>query len=241
MGEQARWARLVEGVVIVLSILLAFIVDAWWDGRQERALEQQYIIRLVSEVDGHSESASGLATFQERIRDDALLTYDLLASGELESVDAFEALKRAYDATRTLTPDFTVDVYRELLATGNLRLFEDQAVRSRVTSYYESLDAPPQFEMASLEYRDLVRGIIPPRTKLVIRACRGAASTAVCDWQISESEARSILRRLAAAPGVLEGASHVVEQWDRGASYLGGVASLAAEVSEFLSRSMAEH
>lgn len=124
MSEQARWTRLIgEGVVIVLSILLAFMVDAWWDGRQDRALEQQYIVRLVSEIDGHSD----------------------------------------------------------------------------------------------------------------------AASPEVCDWEISEIEARSILGRLAAAPGVLEGASHVVEQWDRGANYLKDVASRSAEVSEFLSRSMAEH
>ncbi len=38
--RQIPWLRVfVEGVVIVGSILLAFGLQAWWDGRQERALE----------------------------------------------------------------------------------------------------------------------------------------------------------------------------------------------------------
>ena len=44
MKPQMPWARLAaEGVVIVVSILLAFSVDAWWDGvtERERVREQQ--------------------------------------------------------------------------------------------------------------------------------------------------------------------------------------------------------
>ncbi len=37
MTRQIRWLRvLVEGVVIVGSILLAFGIQAWWDGRQKQ-------------------------------------------------------------------------------------------------------------------------------------------------------------------------------------------------------------
>ncbi len=45
------WPRiLVEGVVIVGSILLAFGIDAWWDGVQERALELEYAERLRADL-----------------------------------------------------------------------------------------------------------------------------------------------------------------------------------------------
>jgi len=37
LKPQIPWLGVfVEGVVIVGSILLAFGIDAWWDGRQER-------------------------------------------------------------------------------------------------------------------------------------------------------------------------------------------------------------
>ncbi len=41
MSRQVPWLRvLVEGVVIVGSILLAFGIDAWWKGREERRAER---------------------------------------------------------------------------------------------------------------------------------------------------------------------------------------------------------
>ena len=47
------WSRLVaEGAVIVVSILLAFAVDAWWDSRQERAREDAYLRELVVDLEG---------------------------------------------------------------------------------------------------------------------------------------------------------------------------------------------
>ena len=38
-----------EGVVIVGSILLAFGIEAWWDGMQERAEEQVVLLALQEE------------------------------------------------------------------------------------------------------------------------------------------------------------------------------------------------
>lgn len=44
------WARVViEGLVIVVSILLAFGIDAWWDELQERERERTYLVALRSE------------------------------------------------------------------------------------------------------------------------------------------------------------------------------------------------
>ena len=49
------WLRVfVEGVVIVGSILLAFGIDAWWEGRQERAEEQQLLTNLQQELRGRA-------------------------------------------------------------------------------------------------------------------------------------------------------------------------------------------
>jgi hypothetical protein len=48
--KQIPWLRVVvEGAVIVISILLAFAVDATWDARQARALERDALQRLDAE------------------------------------------------------------------------------------------------------------------------------------------------------------------------------------------------
>ena len=50
MSEQIPWRRVfVEGVVIVGSILLAFGIQAWWDGLQEREEEREVLIGLEAE------------------------------------------------------------------------------------------------------------------------------------------------------------------------------------------------
>ncbi len=47
MKPQIPWLRVfVEGVVIVGSILLAFGIDAWWDGVQEREEERELLVGL---------------------------------------------------------------------------------------------------------------------------------------------------------------------------------------------------
>jgi hypothetical protein len=51
LNRQVPWLRVfVEGVVIVASILMAFGVQAWWDGRQERVLRTQYLTALTQEL-----------------------------------------------------------------------------------------------------------------------------------------------------------------------------------------------
>ena len=48
--RQMQWPRfLLEGVVIVGSILLAFGIEAWWAERQERAEEQRLLQNLHEE------------------------------------------------------------------------------------------------------------------------------------------------------------------------------------------------
>lgn len=48
--QEIPWKRIsAEGFAIVVSILLAFGIDAWWDERRERAEEQVLLTRLAAE------------------------------------------------------------------------------------------------------------------------------------------------------------------------------------------------
>jgi hypothetical protein len=52
LKAQIPWLRVfVEGVVIVGSILLAFGIEAWWDGRIERERELRYVAALQGEFE----------------------------------------------------------------------------------------------------------------------------------------------------------------------------------------------
>ena len=55
LSERNTGRLFVEVAVIVLSILLAFAIDAWWDERQERIEEADILLGLQSEFAGNRE------------------------------------------------------------------------------------------------------------------------------------------------------------------------------------------
>jgi len=51
-----EWERLlVEGLVIVASILLAFAIDAWWENRLEQQAEKHQLLSILAELDTNAE------------------------------------------------------------------------------------------------------------------------------------------------------------------------------------------
>ncbi len=46
---------IVEGTVIVFSILLAFAIDAWWDRQQEEDAQSERLVRVAAELRSNSE------------------------------------------------------------------------------------------------------------------------------------------------------------------------------------------
>ena len=53
--QKIPWKRLTtEGAVIVVSILLAFAIDAWWEERQERRAQLQSLARVAAEIEANT-------------------------------------------------------------------------------------------------------------------------------------------------------------------------------------------
>jgi len=55
-SKPIEWNRLlIEGVVIVASILMAFAIDAWWDDRQSRQAEINQLHSIAAELESNAE------------------------------------------------------------------------------------------------------------------------------------------------------------------------------------------
>lgn len=66
MRETIRWKRvLIEGVVIVGSILLAFGIDAWWDERQLRLELLENLSSVREEIEGNLDALAVEVLFHE--------------------------------------------------------------------------------------------------------------------------------------------------------------------------------
>ena len=58
--QQIAWKRLfAEGAAILISILLAFAIDAWWEERKEQREARQSLSALRDEFLAHREQLAG--------------------------------------------------------------------------------------------------------------------------------------------------------------------------------------
>ncbi|MDX1388127.1 MAG: hypothetical protein R3344_03005 [Acidobacteriota bacterium] len=138
----ARTGRfVVEAIVIVSSILLAFGIDAWWDDRKERVEEAEILAGLEREFTGYRDALErGLAQHAEML--DAM-------SAVLVSIDEGDWVSsewRMDDAIgRLLSPptsNLGNGVRDALVQGGRLELLSDPVLRERLAQwpgYYEEL------------------------------------------------------------------------------------------------------
>lgn len=105
-SKPIEWNRLlVEGIVIVASILLAFAIDAWWDDRQERQAERRQLLSIAAELESNG------ARLQEKL--------DLLSVAEAA---ARELLLWMGPEPRAVQPQELTDMFAQMYAIGAFAL-----------------------------------------------------------------------------------------------------------------------
>lgn len=79
-NDNIQWRRIsAEGVAIVISILLAFSIEAWWSNYQDRAEEQVTLLGLKSEFEQNLEFIETDLAYRRTVIDSILRIFN--ASG----------------------------------------------------------------------------------------------------------------------------------------------------------------
>ncbi len=159
MTRSVPWPRiLIEGVVIVGSILLAFGIEAAWEERQQREEERAILAEL------HSTLGEDLAALIEDFETMSAVHSSLPAiaerfeSGDLRSTDR-DNPQRIRGLGRFTGVRFRFGPFETLKARG-LDLISNQSLRIGLTSLYED-QLPRLVSTADLD-RQLVRDRILP-------------------------------------------------------------------------------
>lgn len=151
--SQIPWLRVIaEGVVVVVSILLAFGIDAWWEDRQDRAFEREALRRLQVEF---SENLDRIDTSSfNKVSANASSLYELVESlpPEAESVSISNTLLAAVLATGTF--DRVTPVLDSLIRSGRFEIIRDPRILEAVATYERWLAQLAQLEAASGVFSD---------------------------------------------------------------------------------------
>jgi hypothetical protein len=180
--DRARITRLVaEGLAIVLSILLAFAIDAWWDASQEQRRVDGVLITLEA---GLAESISQLDERISVISRDAELVRRFMSSSPAGAVSI------PFDSTRFIllgmwrphTADNNLTFVEAAIGDEGLRALDDPELAAAVASWHVEVTELRELasQLASLEVEILTAlGRHPEVAQMLLRAGEGDGVNAV--------------------------------------------------------------
>ena len=124
-----------EFVIIVFGVLVALAVDQWWEDRQDKATERQYLARLQADLQADMEELdrfAGIFEIKARmvkdLRDQTVET--------LLSRDPSLLMRDLVFSSYSRLPALRSTTFDELLSTGRLALIGDVALRAELSRYY---------------------------------------------------------------------------------------------------------
>ena len=136
--QPVDWSRLViEGLVIVVSILMAFAIDAWWEERRELHEEVLNLTLVAAEISANSERIDNkLQTIHHTI--EATSTFISWMGPRPANVDAETVVKqwdKLFGVGFFALQRSATEAY---MATGQLEAAETAEVRRAIADWYSS-------------------------------------------------------------------------------------------------------
>ena len=146
MGNVSLARAAVEAFVIVGSISLAFGIDAWWDNRSQRRLENDYLQALHIELrNAQNEIGDDLAG-QEELQSRLV---QFLAQGHVPPDSLRQVIGRASFVNNIAPP---TAVLNDLISSGRLLLIRSANVREGLMRYQQMLEKIEVNERAHHEF-----------------------------------------------------------------------------------------
>ena len=144
LGRNSVAKLFAEMLLIVVGVLLAFQVDRWYEGQQEKAQVRDYLVRLINDVEDDLEILGmQKVLFSQRLEYTEFLAETLSNKTLVESEPRkfLVALHRAGWRTNFFANNYT---FEELQSTGDLALLP-MNIRKDLYNYHHLNEHRNQF------------------------------------------------------------------------------------------------
>jgi hypothetical protein len=160
LSQSIPWPRIfAEGAIIVVSILLAFWVDAWWEDRKDRA-EEERIVGLI-----HAEAVANRQLFAEHrqlhqgIVDAGLRLLERTGpNAEVEDHEIDELIGDLATFIDWWTVEPSVGAVASILQSGQISLIESGELRVELAAWESLVEDVRGNEAVVLRFSDGVLG-----------------------------------------------------------------------------------
>lgn len=152
--EQNWFAVGMDFFIVVLGVFMGLQAQSWSERQGERSAEQRYLVELTDDLEralqeidetianANLRSAAGAFVFDDGAAPTAVATFQQMQRNFLgeDAVDATpeDYLPLIFSVARIV--DKHGDAYSELVATGNIGVFEDRSIVRELSTYYSRYD-----------------------------------------------------------------------------------------------------
>ena len=153
-----QWKHIsVEGAAIVVSILLAFAIQAWWDEYQDRAEEQGILLGLKSEFEHNLGLIEIEFSYRNAVVGSILKIFNASAARTSLEPEVLDEL--IGDVTWWQNIAYSRGAIDGLVQSGGLSLIENEDLRRVLASMPSRYDATTR---AELNDRDTTANVVIP-------------------------------------------------------------------------------
>jgi hypothetical protein len=143
-GERAWRPRLrwfaAEYLIVVLGVLTAVSLNAWWQGRQDAAAERNYLALISRDLSHMIVNLQELGALEDRQVQSGLRVYRIL-SAPVPAEDQRDLASNQLSQLMTRRTMHTTDAtFQDLLSTGGLRLLQNRELRDQLVGFYEEAE-----------------------------------------------------------------------------------------------------
>lgn len=243
----------VELLIVVVGVLIALAADDWRQSRQDRALEVQYIQRLVGDLRLDSVSLENLLVESQARVEYAEAIVTTYGRGTWPGSGA--DLVRAIEYGDYLSyPSYSRSTLDDLMSTGNLRLLRDARVKEGLSQYHGTIEWTEQFsdvfrqaqgalglyiaEILDLQERYALFSEGYSRSCGPTLACRSVIPWGPPSLEVTDDRGVQVLQRLLATPEALPLYATMARTQAAHYANLTGILASATELLALLQRAL---
>lgn len=167
--DQNWFAVFIDFLIVVVGVFIGIQVANWNEARVQQQLGEQYVQRLVVDLENDLESSDAMTSYYGEVLENIEAAVQLLA---IEDSDAKALVLSAYRASEIMFTPPKNATWTQIVSSGHLGLIPDAALNEGLLDYYsfiETTDASYESLRTSV-YRSTVRSVIPIVVQKAIRA-----------------------------------------------------------------------